>query len=188
MDQNGFNYFNDFLNYCKNTCNSNSNSSNDSTNCKFGNRNAEASESSRFADSDIPNGFQDLNPEFFTMAASILGTAFASNMPFNIQNALANWLQLLGQSILTFNAQQQYFQNGPGRVYNPVYRNSANPFCSAETQSNTQFNQDTNNTTTDNVSYETLDEIEELKKYISVLSIEVKNLRNEIEELKGRNT
>ncbi len=191
MDQNGFNSFDDFINFCRNTCNGNSNSSEDCNNCKFGNKTAEASESSRCADSDIPGGFQDINPQLFTIATTILGTLFASNMPFNIQGAVANWLALLGQSISTFNAQQQYFQGGPGRIYDPVYRNAANPFCSTssdESQRNGSSNENSVNSTAfsaENTTYYNLDdEIKQLKNYINDLSSEVKNLRNQVEELK----
>ena len=31
--------------------------------------------------------------------------------------AISNWLNLVGQAIETYGAQQQYFQNGPGRYY-----------------------------------------------------------------------
>ena len=79
---------------------------------------------------DIPGGFQDLNPELFVLIGELLGNAIAGNLPFNVQNSLGNWFQLVGQAMLTFNAQQQYFQGGTGRYYNPKYKNVANPFCS----------------------------------------------------------
>ena len=31
----------------------------------------------------------------------------AGNLPFNVQNVVGNWLQLVGQAIEVFNAQQQ---------------------------------------------------------------------------------
>lgn len=74
-------------------------------------------------------GFQDLNPELFVLIGELLGNAIAGNLPFNVQNSLGNWFQLVGQAMLTFNAQQQYFQGGTGRYYNPKYKNVANPFC-----------------------------------------------------------
>ncbi|MGL5151734.1 MAG: hypothetical protein ACRC7N_14305 [Clostridium sp.] len=83
----------------------------------------------RFFDSDILGGFQDINPELFLTMANLMGIVMADNMPFNVQNAVGNWLSLLGQTILTYNAQQQYFQTGPGRYYNPKNRNVGNPFC-----------------------------------------------------------
>ncbi len=88
-----------------------------------------ADEECRCGDSDIPGGFQDLNPQALIVIANILGIAIASKLPFNTQNAVGNFFELLGQVIITFNAQQQYFQGGPGRYYNPIYRNASNPFC-----------------------------------------------------------
>ena len=46
-----------------------------------------------------------------------------------MQDSFGNWLQLIGQVILTYNAQQQYFQGGPGRYFNPKYYNVSNSFC-----------------------------------------------------------
>ena len=150
VDNNGFNNFDDFikiLNEYINSFNSetnnknsdngaygnsaNNNSSNEDCNdCKFGNKNAQADEKARNACSDIPGGFQDLNPIILNLITVIFGSIASQKMPFNVQNAIGNWLQLFGQVIITFNAQQQYFQGGPGRIYSPIYRNAANPFCS----------------------------------------------------------
>lgn len=85
----------------------------------------------RCGDSDIPGGFQDLNPQVLIVIATILGINIASKLPLNIQGAVGNFFELLGEVILTFNAQQQYFQGGPDRFYNPIYRNASNPFCEA---------------------------------------------------------
>ena len=76
----------------------------------------------------MDTGFQDLHPEAFLISAEILGNIWAANLPFNVQNALGNWLMLIGQILLTFNAQQQYFQGGPGRYYNASRRDETNPF------------------------------------------------------------
>ena len=149
VDNNGFNNFDDFikiLNEYINSFNSetnnknsdngaygnsaNNNSSNEDCNdCKFGNKNAQADEKARNACSDIPGGFQDLNPIILNLITVIFGSIASQKMPFNVQNAIGNWLQLFGQVIITFNAQQQYYQGGPGRIYSPIYRNAANPFC-----------------------------------------------------------
>lgn len=88
-----------------------------------------ADDDCRCGDSDIPGGFQDLNPQVLIVIATILGINIASKLPFNIQGAVGNFFELLGQVILTFNSQQQYFQGGPDRFYNPIYRNASNPFC-----------------------------------------------------------
>lgn len=120
---------------------------------------------------DIPGGFQDLNPQLFTVIAELLGGVMAGNMPFNVQNAVGNWFELLGQVILTCNAQQQYFQSGPGRYYNTKNKNINNSFCSSNS-----------NSSSDTSSY---DDIDELKKSISNLIGEVKELKKEINKLKN---
>lgn len=79
---------------------------------------------------DIPGGFQDMDPQLFILIAELIGNIMAGELPFNIQNAIGNWLQLVGQAIETYNAQQQYFQSGPGRYYNRQNKNVSNPFCS----------------------------------------------------------
>ena len=144
MNQNGNNSFDEFIKFFNEYMasfdsettdeNSSSNTSQASNgrceNCMFGNENAEATEDQRKACSDVPGGFQDFNPQILNLITVLFGNIAARKMPFNVQNALGNWLQLLGQVIITFNAQQQYFQGGPGRIYSPIYRNAANPFCS----------------------------------------------------------
>lgn len=47
-----------------------------------------ADEECRCGDSDIPGGFQDLNPMLFIIIAQIIGDITASRIPFNVQNAL----------------------------------------------------------------------------------------------------
>lgn len=37
---------------------------------------------------DIPGGFQELNPEIFTIIAALIGEILAGNMPFNVQYAI----------------------------------------------------------------------------------------------------
>lgn len=88
-----------------------------------------ADEACRNSMSDIPGGFQDVPPVLFVVIGQILGNILAGNLPLNVQNSLGNWLGLVGQTIVTFAGQQQYFQGGPGRYYNPIYRNASNPFC-----------------------------------------------------------
>ncbi|HCW53776.1 MAG TPA: hypothetical protein DG753_08580 [Clostridium sp.] len=79
---------------------------------------------------DVFNGFQKLYPELFIVMGEIIGNIISRKMPINVQNSFGNWLQLIGQAILTYNAQQQYFQGGPGRYFSPIYYNVSNPFCS----------------------------------------------------------
>lgn len=115
-----------------------------------------------FGCDDVPGGFQDLDPELFTMLGSIIGTISARNLPFNLQNAIGNWLELVGQAILTYNCQQQYLQNGPGRYYDIRNKNVGNATCpSASGQSS---------------SCNCQSEIEELKKQIKKLSEKIDKL------------
>ena len=50
--------------------------------------------------SDIPNGFQGPPPELVAIIGEILGNIIAGNIPFNIQNIIGNWFELVGQVIL----------------------------------------------------------------------------------------
>ncbi|MDO4535090.1 MAG: hypothetical protein Q4B63_04675 [Clostridium perfringens] len=113
---------------------------------------------------DIPGGFQDLNPEFFTMIGSLLGQIAANNMPFNVQYAIGNWLQLLSQVILAYNAQQQYLQNGPGRYYDIRNKNINNSECESSKDSSK--------------GCDCKKELYELKKHIKVLYEEIDRLKN----------
>ena len=41
---------------------------------------------------------------------------------------------------MTYNSQQQYFQGGPGRYFNPMYYNVSNPFCNQTSTSSAEEN------------------------------------------------
>lgn len=69
---------------------------------------------------------QDVHPEALLLATELLGNLSSLQMPFNVQNLIGNWLQLIGQIILVFNAQQQLWQNGPGHYYNCCNKNIGN--------------------------------------------------------------
>jgi hypothetical protein len=147
---NGWSNFEDFARACGYT---KSNNENESTNegCK-----------------DIPNGFQSLNPELFVIIGAILGEILAGNMPFNVQNALGNWFELLGQVILTYNAQQQYFQGGPGLYYNPKNYNINNPYCGPNSPTAPK---------PENTQSQT-DKINELEARINSLMAEIELIKN----------
>ena len=72
---------------------------------------------------------QDLHPVAVITMGELIGNAMALDMPFNIQNLYGNWLMLAGQAMITFNAQQQFFENGPGNCYDRANRNIGNPQC-----------------------------------------------------------
>ena len=122
---------------------------------------------------DIEGGFQDLNPQLFTLLGQIVGMVLSGNLPFNLQNAIGNWLQLVGQSIETYNAQQQYFQSGPGRFYDCKYKNVTNPFCNTSNTSNARGNEE------DGKSRGSCSEIKELRKQIENLYLEIEKLKEE---------
>lgn len=82
----------------------------------------------KYCDLDIPFGFQDIDPMLITVLGEVIGSILSGNMPTNVANAFGNWVQLIAQVIVMFNAQQQYSQAGPGRYYSPDYRNISNPF------------------------------------------------------------
>ncbi|NFG24068.1 hypothetical protein JW813_14090 [Clostridium botulinum] len=181
MDFNNFN-FDDFMNYMQSNCNFSDNTCN--CECDNENLNSNSQHSNTNTNcNDIPGGFQDLAPQLFTLFAQILGLVMAGNLPFNLQNAIGNWLELLGQVILTFNSQQQYFQGGPGRYYNKKYKNVSNPFCSTQqTQTDTNQSGDsfeatsTNSNNKHNNKYE--QEIKELKASIDELKKEIAEIKS----------
>ena len=113
---------------------------------------------------DIPGGFQELNPEIFTMIAALVGETLAGNMPFNVQYAIGNWLQLASQLILAYNAQQQYLQSGPGRYYDVRNKNINNSECE--------------NSNDSSKSCHCKNELYELKKHIKALYEEIDRLKN----------
>lgn len=81
---------------------------------------------------------QDVHPESMLLAAELIGNLSSLKMPFNIQNLIGNWLMLIGQIILVFNAQQQFWQNGPGHYYSRCTKDIGNTII--------QDNGDTQNT------------------------------------------
>jgi anti-sigma28 factor (negative regulator of flagellin synthesis) len=113
-------------------------------------------------------------------------------MPFNVQNAVGNWLQLVGQAIETYNAQQQYFQGGPGRFFSPKYYNATNPFCSTTSTSSTQNsssradnkNSNNNNEKSSTSGSNTTSSCEKDADKIQALELRINELTAEIEQIK----
>lgn len=198
MDNN-FNNFNDFLNYCmkcyestnssknsKNESNSNTSSNTSNNNSNENNSNT-TNNSSSDCGGDIPGGFQTINPQFFLIIGELMGNVMAGNMPFNVQNVIGNWLQLIGQAIEVFNAQQQYMQGGPGRYYDIRNLNINNPFCSGNSNTVQQEADGpslNNNGSSNANNVNRSNEISELKEYIEKLNKEVENLKKEIKNIK----
>lgn len=139
----------------------NCNDSSDQNNCRFFN-------------DDIPNGFQDINPNSFLLSAESFAGMLVNNIPLNVQNAIGGWFQLVGQILETYNAQQQYFQQGPGRYYNPKYRNVNNDKCSYH-NGTTGGTQTTSTSTSDIGNLES--KIKSLERQIEILTEEIKKLK-----------
>lgn len=74
----------------------------------------------------INETLQDAHPEATLLLGELIGNFMPMQMPFNVQNLIGNWLQLIGQIILVFNAQQQLWQNGPGHYYSRCNKNIGN--------------------------------------------------------------
>ena len=207
MDQNGFNGFDEFIksfnDYISSFTSEKGNENTDNSEetceeCRFSSSNADSTKSQREACSDIPGGFQDIPPQLLLVIGELLGNIIAGNLPFNIQNVVGNWLQLVGQAIEVFNAQQQYYQGGPGRYYNYIYRNVANPFCTSsvdESQKSISVNENeqksnkgkrSNKNGSSSKSSNTSSEIEELKECICYLTNQIQELKNDIDKLKNQ--
>lgn len=132
----------------------------------------------RNANSDIPNGFQDIEPMLLVTIAEILANALTGKLPANVLIAYGNFLQLISQIIATYNAQQQYQQSGPGRYYNPTYRNVTNPyFINPSPTSNAGGETTTEHSPPNEKERRNLDEIRVLKK-------EIENLKKQVELLR----
>ena len=129
--------------------------------------------------SDMPGGFQDLNPQLFSLMGQIIGMVMSGNLPFNVQNAIGNWLMLVGQTIETYSGQQQYFQSGPGRYYDLKYKNVTNPFCPQSNQSSST-SQTGESTSKNKQTAKTCSDIEHLRKEVDRLSLELERLRKEV--------
>ena len=166
MNSNGWCNFEDLFRACGYN---NSSESKDNTGCN-----------------DIPNGFQNINPELFVIISEILGNIIAGNTPSNVQSVIGNWFELVGQVILTFNAQQQYFESGPGRFFDPKNYNIDNPSCSnnsassksSESSTSTSSNKSTSSKTSSSKSNDiNTDKIEELEKKIQELTSELNEIK-----------
>jgi len=187
LEFNGWNSFEDLVRACGYTnCNKSSNNTNETSN------NNAANNSCNMGCGDIPNGFQSLNPELFIVIGEILGNIVAGSIPFNVQNAVGNWLQLVGQAILTYNAQQQYFQGGPGRYFNPKYYNVTNPFCNTTSTNSTQNTSPSNDNKNSSISKEqnsnydyNIKSSENKADKIDALELRINQLTAEIEKMKN---
>jgi hypothetical protein len=192
MEFNGWNSFEDLARACGYTnCNKGSDNTSETSNDNARN------ESCNMGCSDIPNGFQSLNPQLFVVIGEILGDMLAGSIPFNVQTAFGNWLVLVGQALLTYNSQQLYFQQGPGRYFNPNNYNVDNSFCNTTPQNTNQNNSSSKDRKSSSKSKEKnsnsdydrklssenkVDKIEELESRINELISEMDRIKNKIED------
>lgn len=167
MNFNGWGSFEDFARACGYTCGNNSNNNGGTyqpfnTGCY-----------------DIPNGFQCVNPDLFVIVGAILGEIMAGNLPSNVQNSLGNWLCLVGQVIVTYSAQQQYFQSGPGIYFDPRSFNINNPYCSTTQNGNSNNGNSNNGSSNGNNN---IDKIAKLENQINYLLKEIESLKSKIDD------
>lgn len=75
----------------------------------------------------------NVDPQLFAISAVAVGTALIDHFTVNEQNAIANWLMLVGQYIEVVAAQQQLIQGRIAQQSNPqtTQANTASPNASA---------------------------------------------------------
>ncbi|GAA0125830.1 hypothetical protein [Clostridium senegalense] len=127
------------------------------------------------------NDFQGMDPQTFIVIAEMIGNFIGGDTPFNVQNAIGNWLMLIGQAIVTYNAQQQYFEGGPGRCFDCNNFNINNPDVN---QDNNNVNQNNNNVNQGNNGKNYDEELIMIAKKINELTLEITKLKKEIELIK----
>ncbi|MBE6050682.1 MAG: hypothetical protein E7214_08515 [Clostridium sp.] len=152
----------------------------ENTKCKIDPTAGASTNYCRDMNSDIKNGFQDVDPMFIAVFFEYISNVLSSEMPSLQANAFGNWLQTLAAAILTFNGQQQYYQGGSVRYYNPAYRNVSNPF--AENQSHTDGEEEFDSKKKRSRSVE----VKKLNSKIDALEQEVSDLKNLVRELLNR--
>lgn len=145
---------------------------------------------------NIFSGFQALHPRLFTLTSEVLGDILCQKLPFNVQCALGNWLECIGDAIIAYNSKQMYFQSGPGRYYNIIYKNVTNPFCTSngntpEESNNSDlfFNASGSRCYNENITVTSDNEdiedssIDELYNILKYLEFELQKLKKEIDIL-----
>ena len=165
--------------------------SKDKNNSKSNDKNSKESSSNKFdygffytnengfGCNDMPGGFQRINPLLFIVIGDIMGDLISGKLPFNVQNAVGNWIQLVGQAIETYSSQQQYFQSGPGRYYSPENLNITNstcPYASSKTSSVSSSESSSNNN----------DNINNTEEIITGFYTVIKELRDELDDVKRK--
>ena len=133
-------------------------------------------------DLDIPNGFQDVDPKVFVVLGEVVGNVLSGGLPLNTANSISNWFNLMGQIMETYASQQQYFQSGPGRLYDKKYKNISNPFCTCNCT--TVDENDNSQSEKSNSNSDIIDIKNQMDKIYSHFESEISILKNELELLK----
>ena len=173
MDKYNFNSFEDIVKACGYSFDEDGNI--DWSNCDF-------DEDGFIGCKDMTGGFQSVYPQLFVLIGEVIGAIISQKLPINVQNSFGNWLQLIGQVILTYNAQQQYFQGGPGRYFDPKYYNVSNSFCNE-----TDYVQNGEVKSDVKISSKNKKKTRNLEKEISNLKNKINQLQREISDLKSNN-
>lgn len=147
----------------------------DSINSIFGDDNA-----CRYLNLDILFGFQDIDPLVFAIIAEILADVITGKLSVGSINALGNWFELVAQVISTYNLQKQYFEAGPGSYFNPLNKNSFNPYCDKIKE--LKDNKKSNNINEKKI----LSIINSLDNQVRELNKEVQLLQKQIDTLKKK--
>lgn len=69
---------------------------------------------------------QRKNPACVTLVANILAIYIAQSLPLNMQNFVGNMLSMIGQTIMTYSAQQTVIEQGLGLCYDCKHININN--------------------------------------------------------------
>ena len=94
---------------------------NEQSKCNFDN--SEFENYCKYFNLSMEGGFQDISPIIFVTIAEIIGDALSGQMPFNVANAVACFINLVGQIAEAYAVQQAYIEDGPGRFYSPLNKN-----------------------------------------------------------------
>ena len=103
----------------------------------------------------------NVNPEIFSILATVVGFVIEDDYTANELNSIGNWLILVGQFMLTTSAQQQ--------LINARYQNNLGSKIKSDANNHQQFNKEKANK----------EDIDALLKYVKDLEKELRNLKND---------
>lgn len=124
--------------------------------------------------------FQDMRPDVFVTLGNALGLIISADLPFNQQNVIGNFLMLLGQVVLTYNAQQHYFERGTGFIYDTQNRGTTSSQERSQAGVSDEQKQRTGAGTSSAQGGISAEQAERLHKELESLQARVKNLEKMI--------